>query len=472
MAERWSASLAERMADSEHRRRFLESHRQGAILLSRAVADPETRDRPVSRLGGRPNLPAHQDWPRDEDGPLRFLAQLDLDALGDVLPLESEHAKGLLLFFYNDCPFHASTPGRALHVARADIAAALPREAPDDIRPIADLPTWRVDKHLAGNRRWARWTRRLPCWLLQGRAIADFPDEPSDFGWWPDDLRQTYWEDYARKREEHVTAQLGAPAVWKAPAPEQLVRFDEHVPERREPFSEGWPPGGGWPYAWIQATAFAGELNLSIEGEFAWASDRALRDRQNPRYESLRALMDERATRVEKDREHLTREARDAAAWVRASQDHDPFAALTPDEAAAFRAWAAGLSARRAAVGSLNSTVQETTDLMLGYAPESVVSRMPPGLVELFMRRHAPLRRDAYPHAPVALIRHQVLGPPKLVQAEEPGGVLPQRLLAQFDSDSSAALGLGDAGVLHFWVPEEDWAKGRFDRVRAVEASH
>jgi uncharacterized protein YwqG len=55
----------------------------------------------ASRLGGLPDLPSSTSWPRDDDGPLSFIAQVNL---ADVAPYDSEGVlprDGLLSFFYD-----------------------------------------------------------------------------------------------------------------------------------------------------------------------------------------------------------------------------------------------------------------------------------------------------------------------------------------------------------------------------------
>ena len=83
--------------------RFADSLVQLVRPSVRLVADPavSAADPAASRLGGAPDLPASTAWPRNEDVPLSFIAQVNLvgisayDAEG-VLPSD-----GLLSFFYD-----------------------------------------------------------------------------------------------------------------------------------------------------------------------------------------------------------------------------------------------------------------------------------------------------------------------------------------------------------------------------------
>jgi uncharacterized protein YwqG len=45
-------------------------------------------------------------------------------------------------------------------------------------------------------------------------------------------------------------------------------------------------------------------------------------------------------------------------------------------------------------------------------------------------------------------------------------------LLLQLDSDPSANLNWGDAGMLYFWIPRQDLRDKRFDRVWAILQSY
>src|SRR5919112_376866 len=82
--------------------RFADSLVQMARPSVRLVADPAlpTAEPAASRLGGAPYLPASTAWPRNEDVPLSFIAQVNL---GDISAYEAEGvlpSDGLLSFFY------------------------------------------------------------------------------------------------------------------------------------------------------------------------------------------------------------------------------------------------------------------------------------------------------------------------------------------------------------------------------------
>jgi uncharacterized protein YwqG len=82
---------------------FADSLVQMARPSVRLAADPAlpTAEPAASRLGGAPDLPASISWPRNEDGPLSFIAQVNL---ADVAAYEPEGvlpSDGLLSFFYD-----------------------------------------------------------------------------------------------------------------------------------------------------------------------------------------------------------------------------------------------------------------------------------------------------------------------------------------------------------------------------------
>lgn len=70
-----------------------------AVLPSLYLFPGDPGEPPVTRLGGRPNLPPELAWPEWQSEPLAFIAQLDLDTLPKLenLPLPDH---GALFFFY------------------------------------------------------------------------------------------------------------------------------------------------------------------------------------------------------------------------------------------------------------------------------------------------------------------------------------------------------------------------------------
>lgn len=474
MAEPWSEAVARRIeaGGEAERRRFLESHRQEALLLTRALATEGRALRPVSRLGGRPNLPARLEWPRDEDGPMRFLAQLDLDSLSGHAVFGGLRASGMLIFFFNELPFNAPQPGRVLHVRREEAAAATPRDAPAELRPYRDYPDGveGMSVHLESNRRWAATTRYLPCWLLEARPITDFPAEPSGFRAWPEELRSLYAREYEDRRSARIADQLGGFQPFVQPQARQLVRADEPIPASGGPTERDWPPGAGWPYAWLHVAPFAGMLRQYIKGEFEWVEWWRGGGRRDRRFRGLERAHAERAAYIDQNRDALLGWAADALDWLSRSQDQDPFAAPDPVEAAAFRRWVAGVGDGYSGTPIGHYQLVETAvlgaDLLLGYAPDVATQVLPPALLRMVLTRHLPARQLS--SVTTQVVRHQFLGSHRAIQRADHGFPIPHRLLAQFDSDSSAWLSLGGGGNIQFWIPEEDWARQRFDRCVAI----
>jgi uncharacterized protein YwqG len=82
---------------------FADSLVQMARPSVRLVADPvlPTAEPAASRLGGAPDLPASISWPRNEDGPLSFIAQMNLAEVSAYEPEGVLPSDGLLSFFYD-----------------------------------------------------------------------------------------------------------------------------------------------------------------------------------------------------------------------------------------------------------------------------------------------------------------------------------------------------------------------------------
>lgn len=109
-------------------------------LATRAVPDPEI-PLTASKLGGNPDLPASLPWPTFEGAPMRFLLQLNLDALPDGGLHPGIPRAGMLSFFITD---HPLTP--EAHVVHTTSVLTRRRGHPDPL-PAAivhpfELWTW------------------------------------------------------------------------------------------------------------------------------------------------------------------------------------------------------------------------------------------------------------------------------------------------------------------------------------------
>ena len=101
------------------------------------LAAAEPGEEAVSRLGGRPNLPAGLDWPASAKGPLAFVAQIDLAVIPPI-PELGLPPSGSLFFF---CAGKGS-PEKPAHrdlfrvlFAGCPLAASRHRKFPKDLPP-------------------------------------------------------------------------------------------------------------------------------------------------------------------------------------------------------------------------------------------------------------------------------------------------------------------------------------------------
>ncbi|MCA9614302.1 MAG: DUF1963 domain-containing protein, partial [Myxococcales bacterium] len=86
-----------------------------------------------TRLGGQPDLPEGLAWPESPEGPMTFLAQIDLAAVAAPdLPRE-----GLLSFFFDRSDFHEGADVcRVLHLH----GALAPRDTPAGLEEFEPRP--------------------------------------------------------------------------------------------------------------------------------------------------------------------------------------------------------------------------------------------------------------------------------------------------------------------------------------------
>lgn len=119
--------------------RFSDSLVQMARPSVRLVADCAVRvEVCASRLGGLPDLPSATGWPRNDGGPLSFIAQVNL---ADVASYDSEGVlpcDGLLSFFYaavaqGGWGFDPADRGSAVVIHTPAHTATEQRERPDDL---------------------------------------------------------------------------------------------------------------------------------------------------------------------------------------------------------------------------------------------------------------------------------------------------------------------------------------------------
>lgn len=111
--------------------------RSSARLVPEADVDTEAHG--ISRLGGRPDLPAGCRWPTGANGPLSFVAQINLVDATAVLPTDAGLPRdGLLSFFYDAVTQTAwgfdpsDREAWAVHYTAAD-ETVKPRAFPSDL---------------------------------------------------------------------------------------------------------------------------------------------------------------------------------------------------------------------------------------------------------------------------------------------------------------------------------------------------
>lgn len=126
MKTRWLDAL--RAAGLGHHIDALAPLIRNTIALVPRDARAEDERVGASRLGGTPDLPADVEWPADREGPIPFVAQLDLAA---VAPFDVDRAlprEGVLSFF---CGF--GEDGDRSAVLHLSPAALEPRAAPPSV---------------------------------------------------------------------------------------------------------------------------------------------------------------------------------------------------------------------------------------------------------------------------------------------------------------------------------------------------
>lgn len=171
VAAAWEREQAERSGDAER-----PAQRPAWALILRSPY--LSWDGATSWLGGLPCAPEGFDWPRSAEGkPLHFLAQIDLS---DLRPDPSNGAEfpglpkdGVLLVFADYVTYET------VLLSQADMAAAKPVDAPDDIGALAAIHHW-SDKAT-----FTRWPVSLVPFVDDGdraapQGVPRF-DEPTDW---------------------------------------------------------------------------------------------------------------------------------------------------------------------------------------------------------------------------------------------------------------------------------------------------
>lgn len=193
-----------------------------------------------SQLGGLPSLPRGSEWPRCDQGPLKFLGQFDLTRFGPALCGRSLPRYGLLSFFqYHDIGEDIQgEEGEELQVILTRQTSDLVQlQPPDDLTEDNGRPTASAAVSF-------RETLDLPCrtepWEVKLRV--------------PDELYERYWDLlWKQRRSKH--------ALFGYARPRHLVCDPIPVPEWQQLITLesddelGWGWGDGHEFFWYIRTA-------------------------------------------------------------------------------------------------------------------------------------------------------------------------------------------------------------------------
>jgi hypothetical protein len=206
----WSPpSPEERDAALEQQRADLELNAPPDLKDLLALAAPSARLRAClpprrpplggSRLGGRPDVPRGFRWPKDDVGPMAFLAQIRLSDVAPVCPDGSLPSSGLLLVFIGlEADGGYPRTDRSIHAVLVDTPelkrAMWPARLPEELRfetavlvpePLLSLPS--DPPGLSGNA-WTQWCEfleatqpRPPHHRMLGHAVT-IQDQPPPVG--------------------------------------------------------------------------------------------------------------------------------------------------------------------------------------------------------------------------------------------------------------------------------------------------
>ena len=431
----------------------LEQARQEAIRASREAVlltrrPLRTAEEPRSYLGGLPHLPQDLEWPVSaENGrPLTFIAQIDLRDVprpaGVFFP-----AEGLLWFFVDlsEGAFTREEKIRVLFDPRTRTLAG-ERAAPADLPPLDpyDHHGWLVMQH-------PRAFVVPKAGLLFDR-VDTFYDGPY--------RRPSTWEDFFRiiltpwhKREQELDDLTSLePGVYR-----RMIGQLRQEAINRAIGKRARDDGGAW---WFFRTGCreADWPATSIEAEYALM--RLSRDSLlSPHRQNHPCTPEARTALIGRLQDH-----------IRMLRDSGP-RPLAAHERAAVRAVVEAVrqvfvridlhqfrdAPMRKAVRDSRRNVQSRINDSYRYAVFDIVSRMPEA------ERYVPAEMlDPYWFRWMGV--HQMFGHATGLQGtpnayEHRGFVLLLQLAAPPTMD------LEGRGVLHFWIPKRDLARGRFDRV-------
>ena len=408
---------------------------------------PGNARRSRSYFGGRPCLPAGQDWPRHPKLglSLHFLAQIDcadLPDLGGKSPLPRD---GQLLFFanldqerlYDD----DSGDGRVIYV-KAKAATRAETTPPDDLPEIDHLNGKQNEYCRQGFREFPRW----PVTAHAAHSWRHFWDNNDPTG------AKEYWELRLKRQRDETDAILG----WTGQKSHRLIPFEERVQ---------YGPDG-------KALLYGGDRGIEIKvhewvdndltRDFPWceAVRHAVHDEMTARHQqflrrrdmALRRAHERKAEGAEAER--LDRLAKETAAQL-ADFDGTPSSGLGE--------WIKAEIARQGYRHPRALSIQEIVSEGILHAirraagDSALAAQLPAGLVDLA----APALRQTSGQW------HMMLGAPQSRTNQTGGRGI--RLLC-LDTDPGPGFVFCDGGVVEYWIDPGALRTRRFDKAYALTA--
>lgn len=423
----------------------IRASREGVLLTRRPLRPGEE---PRSYLGGLPHLREDLEWPvSTENGrPLTFIAQIDLRDVprpaGVFFP-----AEGLLWFFVDisEGEFAGEHKTRVLFDPHPRTMAR-EREAPADLPPLDpyDHECWRLMQHPRAF--------VVPKAGLLLDLVDTFYDRPH--------RRPVSWADFFRimlrpwhKREEELDElTCFAPGVYSG-----MIGELRQEALRRAIGKRATDDGGAW---WFFRTGWreAHWPPTSVEAEYALM--RLSRDDLLSPHRQNHACTPEARTALIARLQDQVRILRDSGPRPLAAPERAAIRALVETVRRAFVRTDLHQfpgTPMRKAIRHSRRNVQSRINDSYRYAVFDIVSRMPE------VERYVPAEMlDPYWFHWMGV--HQMFGHATGLQGsphvyEHRGFVLLLEIAAPPTMD------LEGRGVLHFWIPRRDLARGRFDRV-------
>lgn len=498
--------------EQQLREHLFSSHDES--VMWRRLYPPSYDRKSTSYFGGKPLLAKGVEWPRsfDNSSSLMFVGQLDLADVPDFSQRNLLPKTGMLYFFFGG---DDDTPIGRLGRVVADFTGSskIIRERPNDVAPMVDgyAPAqcgWLKKEQIFS----FKYYKEFPRYDVEPVLCRFFRDHHPTYHW--GETGRRYQEIWKREQSREIVKAFGKPYGRWTPSgcdyyrsgPEETLlpsQESNSPPLAPEVYglqprigSEPWLPDSKWPYCWLFVEIAVAKIVKSAE------------------YRGREVKMHHGATHGDYYAAHLKRWQKnidDANRWLGRVSQNDYFKVLSDADHSEFRLWLMSigqpelnldphLDSKKAKYeqaiqkwktlgrrgqfpaapnysgghdpfwqGRINEHI--ATSLMRGVELCLVegfkeFSLIPPGVVEFFQWRHAPLSDGGR-----SFVRHQLLGAPRIMQ--QLGMQLAENhiLLMQFDTDDPLHWMWGDVGLLQFWIKKEDLLRRRFDNVLVTIAS-